>query len=188
MRKNIVLLLSLALLISACGSRKAAVEEGGVCLDDSCLAADAKTPTFADHQSDEPFWGDPSNVDLKSHPRASESRTLLQAASKEGTNFAGHYAIATWSCGAACQTIAMVDLVSGKVYFPDFESALGVGHRADSTLLVINPPGLVRSSLKMIQDSGEMDGGRYDTLYYEWDEGSQSFKLLKRLKPSQIGE
>jgi len=39
----------------------------------------------------------------------------------------------------------------------------------------------------MIQDSGEMDGGRYDTLYYEWDEGAQSFKLLKRLKPSQIG-
>lgn len=189
--KNMILLLSLTLLLSACGRKGAVVEEGATCVEDACLAADGlsgKMPEFADYPSDEPFWGDPSNVDLKSHPQANNFRTLLQAASKEGTNFAGHYALATWGCGTSCQTIAMVDLVSGRVYFPDFGAALGVGHRADSTLLVVNPPGLVRSSLKAIAEGGDMDSGRYDTLYYEWEEGLQSFKLLKRLKPSQIGE
>ena len=36
-----------------------------------------------------------------------------------GVNFAGHFVIATWGCGAGCAMSSIVDAKTGQVYFPD---------------------------------------------------------------------
>jgi hypothetical protein len=45
-------------------------------------------------------------------------RTMTPAAS--GPNFAGHYTLARWGCGAGCVTVAVIDMTTGAVQFPPF--------------------------------------------------------------------
>lgn len=44
---------------------------------------------------------------------------LCNGASK-GPDFAGHYTVVVWGCGADSFSLAVVDARNGKVYFPPF--------------------------------------------------------------------
>jgi hypothetical protein len=63
------------------------------------------------------FTGKPAIVDLSSHPKARHYRTELRRQAKEGADFAGHYKFAIWGCGTACEEFAIVDSLTGRVYF-----------------------------------------------------------------------
>lgn len=85
---------------------------------------------------------------LSSHKDAPMFRTNLRNAARKGVNFAGHYALTYWGCGASCGVGAIVDLKTGTVYFPDQldgvwasgyeENTAPFGYRKDSKLLVLN--------------------------------------------------
>lgn len=43
-------------------------------------------------------------------------RTRIRKAAREGPNFAGHYTVADWGCGTACESMVVVDAETGAVY------------------------------------------------------------------------
>ncbi len=72
-------------------------------------------------------------------------RTVMREAQKEGPDFAGHYKIAIWGCGAPCTDWAVIDAKTG--YITDYKAYRDVSHmyvedepldyRPDSRLLII---------------------------------------------------
>jgi hypothetical protein len=72
-------------------------------------------------------------------------RTVIAAAATQSVNFAGHYVLATWGCGAGCVMAAAIDKRSGRVTSLPFTVSdwpLNVteplAYRADSRLLVVS--------------------------------------------------
>jgi len=73
-------------------------------------------------------------------------RTRLQAGSAEGSNFGGHYALLTWSCGEGCTTFFVLDELNGHVFDPGFNltaakgatgAGFGLHFQPDSRLLLM---------------------------------------------------
>lgn len=103
-------------------------------------------------------------------------RTRLRYAGREKANFAGHYVLTTWGCGAACVTGALIDAKTGKVYWLPFticcwplEVENPLSYRLDSSLIVFTG------------SRGEQGGGVY---YYKFD-GRQFVPLRAIEKPEQ---
>lgn len=154
------------------------------------------------------FKGTPSkNIDITTHPWAHQFRTMLREGAKKGVNFAGHYTIATWGCGTGCFEFGIIDVHTGKVFFPanlsrvttysagDFqlngwteteeESFLNSKpfltendmFRKDSSLLIIY--GLPESEeVKYIQDTQHEHEGK-GLYYFSWE--NNELKLLGKL-------
>jgi hypothetical protein len=77
----------------------------------------ADAPQFADYPA-KPYFGPNAAPDLRSEPRSRQYRTVLKSWAGEKPNFAGHYILATWNCGASCVEIAIIDAITGKVFHP----------------------------------------------------------------------
>ncbi|MBX3245504.1 MAG: hypothetical protein KF685_13710 [Acidobacteria bacterium] len=108
-------------------------------------------------------------VNLSSHKDARLFRTRLREGFREGPNFAGHYTIVIWGCGTACLSGAVIDMRTGRVYFPpelggigaisfEFEEALT--YNEHSRLLIVR--GIPGPNGAESEDTEE---GAY---YYEW--------------------
>jgi len=104
---------------------------------------------------------------------------MIRAQAAEGANFAGHYRIATWGCGAGCVQFAIVDVKTGDVYFPpEVETVMvlleqeddPLQYRAESRLLVITG----KKEKPNFRDSGE---GRF---FYVWK--NNRLALLRSVK------
>lgn len=111
---------------------------------------------------------------------ARQYRTVLRQQAINGPNFAGHYAIVVIGCGAGASCYAIVDAISGRVFFPPnlrgvadwslFSPVEPLGrlvHRRDSRLLIAF--GLPNE-----------DEGRAGASLYEWVDGRL---LLRRFVP-----
>ena len=90
-------------------------------------------------------------------------RTQLRNSVQYGANFAGHYTVARWGCGAGCVTVAVMDAASGVVWFAPFsiedartEAGAFCNHTSDFQ---------VDSELFMA--TGEING-RVGTHYFVW--------------------
>lgn len=138
---------------------------GAPALAQSTDALMAKYPAGA------PFRGKPAAVNLSSHKDARMFRTRLREAAPGGPNFAGHMTVVTWGCGSSCQAVALIDARNGRVYFGPTAS-LGVKHRLDSRLLVVNPP----EEIKEAYGDKPPDWSTPD--YYVWNNGR-----LAKIKP-----
>jgi hypothetical protein len=106
-----------------------------------------QSPRFADYPTTIQRNLPPGRLNL-SDPRAYSYRTRLREASRRPVNFAGHYQLAEWGCGTDCATGAIIDALTGQVWFlpsvdgygmdsdvPDFQH---LQFRADSSLLIIS--------------------------------------------------
>jgi hypothetical protein len=133
--------------------------------------AQSTNALMAKYPAGAPYKGKPAAVNLASHKDARLFRTRLREAASTGPNFAGYLTVVTWGCGTSCQTVALIDARNGQVPFGPTAS-LGVKHRLDSRLLVVNPPEEVK------RDYGDPppDYGRPE--YYVWDKGR-----LAKIKP-----
>lgn len=90
------------------------------------------------------YAGKSAAVDLngaKGRQYASE----LRLASRQAVNFAGHYILATWGCGASCVMGAAIDAKSGSVTWLPFtvccwalEITEPLQYRRDSHLLIVH--------------------------------------------------
>jgi hypothetical protein len=108
-------------------------------------------------------------------PHALQFRTMLRTQAVGQPNFAGHYTIAVWGCGAACISWAAVDRITGTVWFAPFTVSApacmdaprfcqqSLDYRSDSELIVVQG------------SRNEQGAGRY---YYWWHGGR--LKLLRQ--------
>ncbi|MCA1565521.1 MAG: hypothetical protein LC803_07770 [Acidobacteria bacterium] len=142
------------------------------------VARAAKTsepPRFGDYPVKEIYGGRVAPVVLDSK-RARMFRSRLREDSRQGVNFAGHYAVVFWGCGTGCAQVAVVDARTGKVYWPpvdyvdipgppDEDPARHPNFRPDSKLLVLT------------RNRYDGRGGR-TTYYYLFDKNR--FRLLRR--------
>jgi hypothetical protein len=106
---------------------------------DTAAAIEGPRPEFAEVPAVPEANLRPAAVDFESHYRAPQFRTALSRGAAEGPNFAGHYTVVTWGCGTLCEEFMIVDARSGEV-FDGRMTAVGVEHRLDSRLLLVNPP------------------------------------------------
>jgi hypothetical protein len=75
-------------------------------------------PQFKDFPANGQYAGKNAPVIITGKDRM--YRTRLREAAQEQPNFAGHYILTTWGCGAECLTGAVIDANTGKVYWlPD---------------------------------------------------------------------
>jgi len=132
--------------------------------------ATAGLPKFEQFKVSEIFKGAPAAPQLKTASQRT-FRTMIRDAAKKGPNFAGHYAVAEWGCGASCVSMAVIDVQSGAVYDGptvdvspfDAESA-GFSYHVDSRLMIVRGC------------PNEKNCGAY---YYEWT--GSAFKLLRQV-------
>jgi hypothetical protein len=106
-------------------------------------------------------------------------RTVIRDWVKKGPNFAGHYTIAEWGCGSACEQIAVVDTLSGEVYegpfgiLPNGLIYLGPNVEEDKTGL------FYRRNSSLFVARGCPNDQACGAYYYVWT-GTQ-FKLLRKV-------
>src|SRR5262245_8921045 len=83
-----------------------------------CVAVlGAAPPDFKDYPVTEIFKGTPAAPTL-STPQARRFRTQLRMNAAQGPDFAGHFKLARWGCGAGCTVVAVIDSMTGEAYFP----------------------------------------------------------------------
>lgn len=108
-----------------------------------------KSPTFHDFKVR--VYSGKATIPKLESKRSRLFQTSLRKAARRGVNFGGHYALTYWGCGASCGVGAIVDLVSGKVSFPNqldgvwaqdwphnTEKEIPFGFRKDSRLLILH--------------------------------------------------
>jgi hypothetical protein len=82
-----------------------------------------------------------------SSPEARRFRSVLRGGAAAGPNFAGHFTIVVWGCGASCTSAVIVDARTGRVIVPPLLQAISAVHVAD----VAGPDGF--NSLRFRLDS-----------------------------------
>jgi hypothetical protein len=134
----------------------------------TALAQGGATPRFEDYRVPV-FKGRMAALKLND-TKARSFRTRLREGAKEGVNFAGHYTVVQWGCGAGCLQVAFIDAKTGAVFFPEELNGFGVWFwgekdydavqfKPDSRLLVVS--GFPASE-------GEGDEPKSGLYYYEW--------------------
>jgi hypothetical protein len=78
------------------------------------------------------FHGKPA-APLHNTPFSRGFKTRIQSAAAHGPNFADHYTIAAWGCGAGCVAFSIVDAMDGRVY--DFPFSVSWNDESDSGVL-----------------------------------------------------
>ena len=48
---------------------------------------------------------------------------MIRLGAKQPVEFAGHYTVPQWGCGAGCSMFAVVDSITGHVYDPPFAAS-----------------------------------------------------------------
>ena len=82
------------------------------------LAA-AVPPKFEDFPVGAIFKGEPAPPRLAA-AEARRFRTQLRRQASSGPDFAGHFKLALWGCAAGCVFVAVIDSITGDVFFAPF--------------------------------------------------------------------
>ncbi|MRV76001.1 hypothetical protein GJ700_30235 [Duganella sp. FT92W] len=112
---------------------------------------------------------------LNADDRTRMYRTRIREWSREKPNFAGHYILATWGCGAECVQITIIDAMTGTVFHPDGVT-LNAANNIEDALFDGKPRWPNAGSLKFKPDSQllilfgmpEEDSKRRGISYYRW--------------------
>ncbi|MGF6505127.1 hypothetical protein [Paraburkholderia sp. 32] len=89
-------------------------------------------------------------------------RSILREAAKEPINFAGHYVLATWGCGAGCVMAAAIDTNSGRVTSLPFTVS-------DWPLDITDPLAYRADSCLLIAHGSRNENAEHGTYYYAFD-------------------
>ena len=139
-----------------------------------CLAIDARwteaaeTPRFSDLPTSaaERFSGKPAPVRLTT-PQARRYRSMIRDGAREGPNFAGHYTIVQWGCGAGCVRFAVIDARTGSVFMPQFY--VGPLPLAEGANTEPEEPLQFQLDSKLLIVSGAPNEKNEGVYYYKWD-------------------
>jgi hypothetical protein len=100
------------------------------------------------YKVDKEYKGKLSSPDFSTDPGAKQFITRIKEECKKlGVNFAGHYTIVEWGCGAACQQMAIVDRISGQIIysqipFDKVDGHSGTNYKINNRMLIINTEAL----------------------------------------------
>ena len=89
--------------------------------------AEKPRPEFSDYAVKKIYSGKPATPVLSKGQRG--YRTVIREGAKHDVQFAGHYTVPEFGCGAGCSAFYVVDSISGKVY-----SGLGAADLPDAWL------------------------------------------------------
>jgi len=109
--------------------------------------AQSNVPRFKDFPAGEIYKGPTASLVLTRADQSFKTR-LRSAAKSQKPNFAGHYILTTWGCGAECVMGAVIDAQTGRVYWWNFsiccwgtnvdEKFNPIEFRPDSRLIVFS--------------------------------------------------
>ncbi|MBF9144038.1 hypothetical protein [Hymenobacter properus] len=85
----------------------------------AALGQSLPEPRFKEYAVLEQYTGPQAAARLKPGTAAWSFRTRIREAARQKPNFAGHYVLATWGCGAECLSFAIIDVKTGAVHFDD---------------------------------------------------------------------
>lgn len=145
-------------------------------LVEAAAAAQSARPRFKDYAVAEAYTGKTAALDLRD-PDARTYRTRLREAATQKPNFAGHYIVTAWGCGAQCLLPAIIDAKTGKVYFPFTVCCWGsdvddpLAYRLDSKLFIVNG-----------SRNEEAVGGLY---YYTWQNNKLTLIQTEKAGPDK---
>jgi hypothetical protein len=153
-----------------------------VCLFPSVTVyAQSKLPHFNDYPVGEIYKGPTAPLILTRDDLTFKTR-LRWAAKNKKPNFAGHYILTSWGCGAECVMGAVIDAKTGKVYWWNFSICCWgtdvddkfnpIDFRPDSRLIVF-------SGLRNEKDG---DDGAH---FYRFDDNGRFVHILSIPKPGQ---
>lgn len=138
-----------------------------------------RLPKFADYAVKEKFAGKVA-VPILNTNRAQMFRTRLREGAKLGPNFAGHYRLVGWGAGLGAFSLAVIDLKTGKVYFPPFER-IDASLASEPDLKGDNPQFQLNSKLLIFY--GNISNPNFQPLgirYYVLENGR--FRLVRFIK------
>jgi len=98
-------------------------------------------PRFESYRVEEHYPGKARPPLLTTHEDR-KYRTMLKEAGGQEANFAGHYVVTMWGCGASCVMGAVVDAKTGRVYWlpcyvvGDMNESEPIAFRPDSSLII----------------------------------------------------
>ncbi|WP_086478452.1 MULTISPECIES: hypothetical protein [Arenibacter] len=95
------------------------------------------------------YQGKLAAPNFSSYPESESFKSRIQEACKKGINFAGHYTLVVWGCGATCQRAVVVDRKTGEI-FEGFHAALGAEYKNDSKMIIKNV-GAIDSDSSLIE-------------------------------------
>lgn len=121
---------------------------------------------------------------LLNTPYARYYRTLLRNAAKETPDFAGNMVVAQWGCGSGCVRLAMVNVLTGEVYFPDFDMFYPDSSSDDSLIEGVAFYYWPDSNLFITIGSQEGWADKPGVYYYKWT--GKALKLLKVVKEKEL--
>ncbi|WDD92209.1 hypothetical protein Bsp3421_002197 [Burkholderia sp. FERM BP-3421] len=133
--------------------------------------ADAQLPSFDAYPVADGFKGRVAKVRIQSS-KDREFATRLREVTHGKPNFAGHYILSSWGCGASCVTTVAVDAKTGQTTWLPFtlccwapEIDVPIEFRANSRLLILHG------------SRNETGSGTY---YYQL--GGSGFELVKAVE------
>ena len=101
--------------------------------------------------------------------QARRFRTVLRAGAAAGPNFAGHFTVVAWGCGASCTEAAVVNVRTGQVHFPEAVRSISVVHVADTPETGYNSLRFRRNSrLLVVLGAPREDEARDGVAELEW--------------------
>src|SRR5471032_468706 len=105
-------------------------------------SAEPLTPTYGAYPVKEQYTAATTKLVFK-NKQDREFQSQLRRAAKQRPNFAGHYILTTFGCGASCVMGAIIDATNGRVKWLPFTvccwdgDAAPIDFRRDSALIVI---------------------------------------------------
>lgn len=161
----------------------------GPAIASDCLIDPAnvpRPPRFADWPAAPDRPAAPATPVLASR-EARRFRTVLRDGAAAGPNFAGHFTLVVWGCGASCTTAAIVDARSGRVSFPPMLRATSAVRVADPA---VPGPGSLRfrrdSRLLAVLGAPGEDEAKEGVTYLEWT--GTTLRLVRFVPRSRLCE
>jgi hypothetical protein len=124
-------------------------------------------PKLEDYPAKDIFHGEPAAPVLAAK-ETRMFRTELRRQAALGPNFAGHYTMALWGCGAGCANGAVIDARSGQVWIIPFyfEDVWEGGH------IVCGHGSTFDIASELLIISGRLSpGGKVGQHYFRWHDG-----------------
>ncbi|MFZ5867293.1 MAG: hypothetical protein ACOYXY_15520 [Thermodesulfobacteriota bacterium] len=118
-----------------------------------------------------------------SKERARTYRTRLREGAAKGPNFAGHYTVVRWGCGTDCIEFAIVDVISGAVFFPPFLTVQSVPPYDQDNPTMIPRNVEFRPDSRLLIVTGTIDKSSSDKHFYEWTGKELKLVLAYKLRP-----
>jgi hypothetical protein len=140
-------------------------------------------PSFENFRVNHMYSGKPARAKIIGR-RARMFRTRIREGAANGPNFAGKYTVVRWGCGSDCQQLAIVNAMSGEVFFPpeilQIESCCFAGSDSliseDTIQFKQDSRLLITVGLRFVGQKNEQLG----KFYYEWR--GNRLRLLRAIR------